>query len=139
MPTYANTIAITEARFSDGSVVAYRDADPSHIRQARFQHILDRDPEFFSVTLTGTQVFAVDLRDGTLYPGEQGYGPVVAPTTPLRLVYYKRMEGSASVLGDVSMVFFVVGWQTTTEDGRNVKFGLKVFPDRQHWELTEDI
>ena len=134
--TAANAIVSTEARLADGSVVAYRDADPLHIKQDRFRHILAGTPLHFTVTLEDGSVFGVDLVDGSLEAGPERLTPN-PQTTPLRLIYYKRMH--AENFGNAVMEFFVVGWQTTTQDGRNVKVGLKVFPDESRYEVTESI
>jgi len=134
--TKTNAIVSTEARLADGSVVAYRDAEPLHIKQDRFRHILAGTPLHFTVTLEDGSVFGVDLVDGSLEAGPERLTPNVQ-TTPLRLIYYKRMH--AENFGNAVMEFFVVGWQTTTQDGRNVKVGLKVFPDESRYEVTESI
>jgi hypothetical protein len=144
MPT-ANTIATVEALMADGSVVAYRDADPQHIREGRWAHINSGDVNALSVVLSDGTTFSVDcvhgffLMSGELIAG----GPT--PTTKLRPVYYKAMvAGQAldgiSEVGSCSavMLYFVVGWQTTV-GGRNQKLGVRVYPDDYHWELTEDI
>jgi hypothetical protein len=135
-----NPIVNTEARLPDGSVVAYRDTDPSHIRRGNFQHIMDSHPLDFTVTLQDGSQFSVDLVSGRLYAGDGDFVQVdPPPTTPLTLIYYKRMEGSVGPSGaSTRMVFFAVGWQTTV-DGRNVRAGLKVFPDEIRYEVTEDI
>jgi len=135
--TPANTIAVTEARLPDGSVVAYRDAEPSHVRQGRFQHILDSRPIEFSVATTDGTRFAVDLVTGALAAGAQLFTPEPTPDSP-RLIYYKHMEMSDGDSGP-EIMFFVVGWQTTLADGRNAKVGVKVFPAELRWEITEDI
>ena len=137
----ANTIATTEAVLKDGSVVAYRDADPSHVRENRFRHILDGAPVFFRVTIEGGGWFAVDLREGDLFaPGGFRCAPDPPATTPLRLIFYKRMHRDVSARGasETVMDFFVVGWQTTV-GGRNRKVGLKVYPDQLRYEVTEEI
>ncbi len=135
-----NTISTTEAILADGSVVAYRDADPSHVREDRFRHILGGSPVFFRVTIGGGW-FGVDLRNGNLYaPGDSCFEPDPVVTTPLRLIYYKHMHQDVSINGasETVMEYFVVGWQTTV-DGRNRRLGLKVYPDQLRYEVTEDI
>lgn len=134
-----NTITTTSATLTDGSVVTYRDSDPSHIRQGNFQRILDGKPLIFHVTSEGGDVFGVDLVTGGLLVGENLYLPP-APITPLRLIYYKRMVGQSGeeYITKPLCVFFVVGWQTTV-DGKNERLGLKVFPSENRWEITEDI
>jgi hypothetical protein len=136
----ANTIASTEARFVDGSVVTYRDADPLHIRQSRFQFIMDNDPVEFTVFIEGGARFGVDLASGDFIAEYQRYKPVTPPQTPLRLIYYKRMNGDVDPrYSQVAvMEYFVVGWQTTA-GGKNVRYGLKVWPDEARFELSEDI
>jgi len=133
----ANAIATTSARLKDGSVVSYRDADPSHVRQGRFAAILAGDPLHFAVITDDGTVFAVDLRTGELAANGTAFSPVLPPT-PLRLIYYKHMTGTSGG-GGTRMEYFVVGWQTTLPGGRNVKVGLKVFPDQHEWQVTEDI
>lgn len=101
----------------------------------------------FKVNCDG-QVFGVRLADGAFIVNEDVYTPKVTLDTPLRLVYYKTMQ--AEILG--ARVDFihtprvhcvVVGWQTTIvlDDGqyKNLKFGIKIYPNEQHWEITEDI
>jgi len=132
-----NTITTTSANLPDGSVVTYRDSDPSHIREGNFRAILDSSPLTFQVTDVGGNVFGVDLTTGGLFVGESLYiGP--PPVTPLRLIYYKhmvtRLDGGSRPL----CLYFVVGWQTTV-DGKNEKLGLKVHPAESRWEITSDI
>ena len=134
--TSANPIATTAARLSDGSVIAYRDADPSHIRQSRFAAILAGNPVAFAVTTEDGTVFAVDLVTGRLHANGSGFD-CETPPTPLRLIYYKRMHAQTG--GEPEMQFFCVGWQTTLPNGRNARLGLKVDPSRLRWEVTEDI
>lgn len=129
----------------DGSVVTYRDDDPSHIRQERFRLIYDSEPLSFAVTTGDGAVFAVDLVTGTLTAGQTGGERHCIPEgidTPLRVIYYKRMFGMAGTNGsgmNTGMEFFVVGWQTTTLDGRNLRLGLKVFPEELRYEVTGDF
>lgn len=136
-----NPIASVEARMRDGSVIAYRDADPSHVREGRFRLILDAGPLFFRVVTADGSEFAVDLVTGTLTAGAEHYAPT-GIDTPFRLIYYKRMWGQAGSHGAISsggMEYFVVGWQTTTDKGRNLRLGLKVFPDQMRYEVTSDF
>ncbi len=136
-----NPISMTEAVLADGSVIAYRDSDPSHIREDRFRHVLGGSPVFFRVTLEGGGWFGVDLSNGNLYaPGGFCCEPDPAVATPLRLIYYKRMHQDVSARGasETVMEFFVVGWRATV-DGRNRRLGLKVYPDQLRYEVTEDI
>jgi hypothetical protein len=132
-----NAISNTAALLPDGSVIEYRDADPSHIRQARFQKILDVAPLEFEVTMNDGSRWGVDLIDGSLIADGQRFTPPPIDT-PRRLIYYKRMEAGADLIQPL-MRHFVVGWQTTLPDGRNLKFGLKVDPSAHHWDITEDI
>lgn len=136
----ANTIARTEARLANGEVVGYSDLDPDHVRRGRFQYILDGTPTYFTVYTIDGVAFSVDLLTGTLAVGDKVFHPEDNPPSPKRLIYYKRMVCSTGEYGftGVGMLFFVVGWQTTYE-GRNHKVGLKVYPDRQHVEVTGDI
>ena len=123
----------------DGSVVSYRDVDPSHVRQERFELILKSDPLSFSVTGQDGATFTVDLVSGSLWANEECFG-AEHQKTPLRLIYYKHMEmSSGSETAKPEMMYYVVGWQTTTEDGRNLKIGLKIFPSRKSYEVTSDI
>lgn len=134
-----NTIGNTAASFADGSVVVYTDTDPSHIRQQRFQSILDRKPLTFQVQTVNGDTFGVDLVAGSFTVGDDTYVPNTPPTTPLRLVYYKHMESSVDGMTPIAeCVYFVVGWQTT-EDGKNKKCGVKVFPKNSSFIITEDI
>ena len=139
----ANTIATTEGHLTDGSVVSYRDADPSHIKQGRFHAILKGEPLKFHVTTDEGDTFGVDLVTGAFFAGAEVVTPTFVPTTPLRLIYYKRMSGS--LIADEEggyihkMEYFVVGWQTTLLDGKNLKVGLKVFSHEKRYEITEDI
>ena len=132
----ANTIAATAARLTDGSVVTYRDADPRHIREDRFNAILKGQPLSFTVTTVDGSTFGVDLVTGSLIANGTRFD-CETPPTPLRLIYYKRMRASTG--GKTWMAFFVVGWQTTLPNGRNLKVGLKVDPRLLRWEMTEDI
>jgi hypothetical protein len=117
----------------DGSVVAYRDSDPSHLRQERFRLIYESMPLSFTVYLADGTTFSVDLVRGTLRAGEERLNPALVLTTPLRLIYYKRMYADMSSNGKgpsgAKMAWFALGWQTTTEDGRNLRRGMKVYPD----------
>jgi hypothetical protein len=131
----ANTIATTEALLVDGSLVAYRDAEPQYVRQARFQAILDGLPLRFAVTLDEGSVFAVDLVNGDLTANDTIFETNPPPGCALRLVYFKRMYADTGASQAV-MEFFVVGWQTTSE-GRNVRMGLKVDTKRQVFEVTD--
>jgi len=121
---------------ADGSVVAYRDADPSHIRQARFDFIYNHTPLAFQITLSDTSTFAVDLVDGSFFVGDERYTPDPVPNAALRLIYYKHMEWGCG--GQPEMAYVVLGWQTTL-DGKNVKYGMKIWPNDKRWEMTNDI
>lgn len=131
-----NTIGTTAAQMRDGSVISYRDADPLHIRQERIGLIFASDPLSFSVTGPDGAVFSVDLVTGELVAELERFTPKHIDT-PFRLIYYKRMHGDLN-RGSV-MEYFVVGWQTTTNEGRNLKFGLKIYPDQHRYEVTEEI
>jgi hypothetical protein len=133
----ANTIVNVTASLPDGSVAAYRDADPSHVRRGVWQAIMASQPLRLAVTTSDGTVFAADLVTGALSAGEHVFTPEPVPPAPLKPIYYKRMEGSDDGSAPV-MVFFVVGWQANV-DGRNVKVGIKVFPAELRWEITEDI
>jgi hypothetical protein len=40
------------------------------------------------------------------------------------------------------VVAIVLGWQTTIKSEipyRNVRYGIKIYPTEQRWEVTEDI
>lgn len=77
----------------------------------------------------------VDLETGALRVGDERY-EVEHPGAPLRPIYYKRMScehGCQPV-----MEFVALGWQTTV-DGRNVRFGVKLYPSERRWMLTEEI
>lgn len=132
-----NTITTTSATLSDGSVVTYRDSDPSHIREGNFRAILDGSPLTFHVTDEGGNIFGVDLITGGLFVGESLYSGQ-PPVTPLRLIYYKHMVTELSGASRPMCLFFVVGWQTTVDD-KNERLGLKVFPAENRWEITSDI
>jgi len=133
----ANTIARCEATLASGEKVVYSDWEPTHVRQGRFQRILDGMPmTFTAVTLDGER-FTVDLVSGALVVGNDLYTPQIPAFTPLRLVYYKHMTASAEEPHPVCE-FFVVGWQTTL-NGKNLKVGLKVNPGAKTWEVTESI
>ncbi len=133
----ANTIARCEAKLASGEEIVYSDWEPDHIRGARFQRIIEGQPmTFTAVTLDDTR-FTVDLVSGTLAVGNEIFVPQIPAFTPLRLIYYKRMGAGVSDLIP-TCDFFVVGWQATL-DGKNVKVGLKVNPNTQTWEVTEDI
>jgi len=132
-----NTIVNTEAKLPDGSVAAYRDTDPSHIKRAVFHGIMEAQPLEFAVTVADGSRFAVDLTDGSLLTPAGRFLPEFVPPTPLLAIYYKRMSASVNNGGGAPhMDYFCVGWQSTYE-GRNVRAGLKVFADR--FELTPDI
>lgn len=98
----------------------------------------------FKVEVEG-HTFSVDLVSGTLIVDTDHYEPGISITTPLRLVYYKTMRANMNqILGaDRPYIYvFIVGWQTTLKDElpyRNARFGLKVFPTEQRWEITEVI
>lgn len=134
----ANTIASTKALMADGQVIVYSDTDPAHVRQGRFAAILAGTPVCFSALTTDGQEFTVDLVTGSLYAAGQSWSPPAAPATPLRLIYYKHMHADSGSPAPVCE-HFVVGWQTTTPAGRNLKCGLKVYPAQKRWEATEDI
>jgi len=101
----------------------------------------------FSVELEDFSI-SVDLRDGSFCISDGVGSERLKPFrldaqfwTPLRLVYYKRMQMSV-MDHEPTLVCFVVGWQTTDRTGPewgNLKVGLKVYPAELRWELTEDI
>jgi len=137
--TLPNTIGLTQAQMRDGSVISYRDADPTHVRQERIRLIFDSDPLHFTVTEQDGSSFSVDLLSGELLAGIECYKPENL-TTPLRLIYYKHMEmSSGSETAKPEMVYYVLGWQTTTAEGHNAKLGLKVFPGQRRYEVTTEI
>ncbi len=133
----ANTIVNIEASLPDGSVAAYRDADPSHVRRGVWQAIMAAQPLRLAVTTSDGTVFAVDLITGALSAGDHVFTPEPVPPAPLKPIYYKRMEGSDDGSAPV-MVFFVVGFETRSNEC-NVKVGIKVFPAELRWEVSEDI
>jgi hypothetical protein len=133
----ANTIVNIEASLPDGSVAAYRDADPSHVRRGVWQAIMASHPLRLAVTTLDGTVFAVDLITGALSAGEHTFTPEPIPPAPLKPIYYKRMEGGDDGRAP-AMVFFVVGFEARL-DVRNVKVGMKIYPAELRWEISEDI
>lgn len=134
----ANAIARCEAKLASGEEIVYSDWEPLHAKQGRFQRILDGLPmTFTAVTMDGAR-FGVNLVSGVLTAGNEVFAPQLPALTPLRLIYYKRMAADVAHPEPVCE-FFVVGWQTTLPNGKNLKVGLKVRPDLQTWEVTEDI
>ncbi len=138
MPQALNTIARCEAVLANGEQIVYSDWEPAHVRQGRFRRILDGQPLTFAALTVDGERFSVDLVSGDLSVGGEHFTPQPSPTTPLRLIYYKHMTASAEHPEPVCE-YFVVGWQTTTPEGRNLKIGLKAFPGEARWEITEDI
>jgi len=134
----ANAIARCVAVFADGSSIVYRDWDESHIRKQRFAEIMAKRPASFAAVTTDGGIFAVDLVDGSLLADGERYETFTQPT-PLRLIYYKHMTFALGKDALPQCEYFVVGWQTTTEQGRNLKVGLKVYPAERRWEITEAI
>jgi len=135
--TWANTIARCVAALPDGSSLTYQDWDEAHIRQQRFAEMMARGPVSFTVITTDGGTFTVNLIDGSLNADGELFETHPQPT-PLRLIYYKRMVFTT---GDDApqCQFFAVGWQTTTLDGKNLRIGIKVFPNEYRWQITEAI
>ena len=81
----------------------------------------------------------VDLDSGSLTLGTERYD-VQHPGAPLRPIYYKQMSADSSLeLGTTTRLEFVaLGWQATV-DGRNVRFGAKLFPAESRYVLTEEV
>ena len=137
MPSTINTIARVEATLAGGEQIVYSDWEPGHVKEARFRRILDGAPLVLSVVTTDGARFSVDLIAGALTAGVDVYAPEL-PTTPLRLIYYKHMTADPGHPVPVCE-FFVVGWQTTTLDGRNLRLGVKAYPREGRHEVTSDI
>lgn len=138
MPLPVNTITRCIATFTAAPPVEYSDWEPGHIKQARFSAILEGDPLSFRAITTDGAEFGVNLQSGALWVDEEHYSPdLSALPTKLRLIYYKRMEAGAGE--EAVCLYFVVGWQTTSPDGKNVKVGIKAYPKTSKWEITEDI
>lgn len=98
---------------------------------------------FYVTHADGTEQ-GVNLLTGDVWIGNE-IARVARPDAPLRIIYYKRMyadvssasDGAHSPSGTV-LDFVAVGWQAT-ENGKNVRFGCKVWPSRKHFEVGEDI
>ena len=89
----------------------------------------------FSVALPNVTA-TVDLTTGPLTIG----GEVVScerPAEPLRLIYYKRMSADLGSF-DAVMEFVAIGWQATVA-GKNVRFGVRLYPGVKHFIVGEDI
>lgn len=86
----------------------------------------------------GTFLAAVDLESGSLTLGDERFD-VKHPGAELRPIYYKSMHADASPSGTTTVLDFVaLGWQATV-DGRNVRFGAKLYPAESRYELTEEV
>jgi hypothetical protein len=139
-----NILDSLEAKMSDGSVIAYRDADLSHYKQQRLKYIYDHNPLFTQVSLKDGTSFGVDLIEGTFFVNTVKIFHPLIPPTPLRLIYYKRMccttwtDYSFASPPPALITFFALGWQTTYQN-KNIKMGFKVTTYLDHWEITEDI
>jgi hypothetical protein len=133
-----NAIATTRAQMPDGTIIEYRDTDETHVRRAHFAAMTEGRPLKFEVVADDGTVFGVDLTTGQLYAGAEIHTPD-RPLADLRVIYYKQMSADMSMDTGVSgarMEYFCVGWQATV-DGRNVRAGLRVYPDR--YEVTGAI
>ena len=101
-------------------------------------HIASSGLISFSVSFPG-KTFAVDLVTGQFIVGSEMIN-VEQLASPLRLIYYKVMSAGA---GETPLCDCVVlGWQATVlRDGKekNVRLGIKVYPSKAHFELSEDI
>ena len=139
----ANAIAVVKAHMLDGSVVEYADSEIKHIREHRWDAINAGVCLALTVLTTDGQVFAASLRDGSLYAAGLPYPCPFPVTTRLRPIYYKWMglETATEPGGSCACEceYFVVGWQTTDENGRNRRFGLRVYPAERRVDVSEDI
>lgn len=133
----ANTIAKLEAKLPDGNVMTYVDTDEQHIKKAVFSAILDAHPKQLTVFLAGGERFSVDLINGRLDAAGETHEPIIAGV--LKPIYYKHMLGqigAQDMYHGQFMEYFVIGWQQV---GTSIKCGLKVFPDENRYEVTENI
>ncbi len=104
----------------------------------------------FDVALDDGFSFGLDLLTGEFRVGGEVI-PIERPAAPLRLIYYKRKyadvaggirpDDAPSKIVEVTE-FIAVGWQSTVPGPmgpRNVRFGIKVYPDSNTFELSPDI
>ena len=133
----ANTIARCEATLASGEQIVYSDWEPGHVKEARFRRILEGAPLTLTAVTTDGSRFSVDLVTGALTAGADVYMPP-PPVTALTAVYYKHMTADPGHPVPVCE-YFVVGWQTTTIDDRNVRLGIKAYPREGRHEVTADI
>ena len=87
----------------------------------------------------GEFIATVDLDTGSITCGSERYD-VAHPGAPLRPIYYKQMSaefGPSTSVGS-RLEFVALGWQATV-DGKNVRFGAKLYPAESRYELTEAI
>ena len=99
------------------------------------------DIELFYVT-TQEQNFGVNLSTGVFFVNDEYYAPKYIPKEKLRLIYFKTMRAQTDIRYKY-IYKITIGWQATVEDENgvwhNIKFGIKIFPQEQRWELGADI